>query len=503
MQRTRRLTSLLALSAAIGVGGPAVAPDGAAGSFPNGRAPASALSPVAQGGCVKAPRHVARSWNSLQLKAQQILPANGCASAYRTLAKQVELRRFWCSLGKCGNAAPPGTSNHGSFFLGAIDTNPSTVVPIVNRLGALFGWCKIPQTVRGVSCFSDAAHEPWHIRYTPAIFNGQRNPCVVREGDRDACVRGLKRRLRAHGCKHVHARSAVYGARARACLVRFQTAHKLAADGVPGPATWRQLYRDPPPTRPVTPAPAPHPQPGPIVEPPPAPEPSRPAHGVDVSAHQGSVDWARVPDKYTFAILKTTEGADFIDYTFGTRQDPAPVRLANLRARVAAARAEIERIGCYHYLHPRPGRSGAVEARFYIETARQAGCDWRRGRDIRPVLDVEETHFRDTAGRPDRAATCRYVLQAVRAIHNLTGRRTLLYTFPSAGETWFRCTWIDERHRLWIAHPDQPRPTIPSPWHRFGYAIWQTSFHGRVSGFAGEVDLNVTTTRALAALTRR
>jgi hypothetical protein len=40
-------------------------------------------------------------------------------------------------------------------------------------------------------------------------------------------------------------------------------------------------------------------------------------YGVDVSAHQGSIDWGRVShDGITFAYMKATEGGDFVDERF-------------------------------------------------------------------------------------------------------------------------------------------------------------------------------------------
>lgn len=436
----------------------------------------------------------------MQLRAGHILPANGCASAYRRLGSQGDgpppperfgtqwyFREFWCAQGKCGNAAVPGTSNHGSFLFGAVDTNPSTVVPVINRLGAPFGWCKMPQTVRGVSCFSDASHEPWHVRYTPAIFGGRRNPCVVREGDTDACVRGLKRRLRAHGGKGFKA-GPHYGASLRRAVIRFQANHKLAGDGVPGPATWKQLYRKVPPVKPPRPLPPAPPNPGPIPPVPPKPEPSRPAKCIDVSQHNGSVDWDAV-DKagYDCAWFKSTEGQDFRDRTFSA-------------ARVAECRQQLGKCGPYHFLRPRAGRSGAVEARWYIRTAKAAGVDWRRGHDLRPVLDVEENALATPA------QTCRYVRQAVNWIWEKVHRRTMIYTFPAFGTKWLGClrAYVNKaKVALWIAHVGVPQPVIPMAWLGRGYSVWQHSWKGRVSGVPGDVDLNITTTKAIRALAAR
>src|SRR5437762_13610368 len=40
-------------------------------------------------------------------------------------------------------------------------------------------------------------------------------------------------------------------------------------------------------------------------------------YGIDVSSHEGSVDWGKVAaDGMSFAYIKATEGADFVDPSF-------------------------------------------------------------------------------------------------------------------------------------------------------------------------------------------
>src|SRR5262245_12494312 len=61
-----------------------------------------------------------------------------------------------------------------------------------------------------------------------------------------------------------------------------------------------------------------------------------PVHGIDVSHHQGAIDWAQVKASgQTFAFIKATEGADFRDKRFSE----------NWRQ----ARAEGLVTGAYHY----------------------------------------------------------------------------------------------------------------------------------------------------------
>lgn len=199
------------------------------------------------------------------------------------------------------------------------------------------------------------------------------------------------------------------------------------------------------------------------------PKPAKPAQGIDVSVHNGSVDWPKVKAAgFTFAFCKSTEGEDYRDSTW-TKQ-----RVTDLRA------AKIQ-FGPYHYLRPRAGRSGGTEARWFINNAYAAG--WGKPGDLRAVLDFEETEL-------SPAATIRYLEQAVKEVKRLTGRAPIIYT---GGPFWaengggtnnFGCP-------LWLAaYVVNPAPYIPKAWKRFN--LWQYSSTGKVPGVSTEnVDQNL------------
>ena len=73
-------------------------------------------------------------------------------------------------------------------------------------------------------------------------------------------------------------------------------------------------------------------------------------YGVDVSHHQGSIDWARVAaDDMSFAYVKATEGGDHVDRRF----------LEKL-GRCGGRRSRAGRISLLHPVHARPGPSRAL-----------------------------------------------------------------------------------------------------------------------------------------------
>ena len=202
--------------------------------------------------------------------------------------------------------------------------------------------------------------------------------------------------------------------------------------------------------------------------------------GIDVSEHQRAIDWAKVKqDGCHYAIVKTSEGEDFIDRTDLTAEHPPDSeRIQHLRARCAAVRQHGLTLGVYHYLRPKPGRTGAVEANFAVRIGHEVG--WGKAGDLQLVVDLEETAL-------GRIATHRYLSQFVRRALDLTGHKPLIYVSPGFWERLgnpgnFGC-------KLWVAHYDVERPIIPPPWH--DYALWQHTSRGSTAGTTGHVDLDV------------
>jgi lysozyme len=197
------------------------------------------------------------------------------------------------------------------------------------------------------------------------------------------------------------------------------------------------------------------------------PKPAKPAHGIDVSVHNGSVDWPKVKAAgFTFAYAKCSEGEDYRDPSW-TKQ-----RVTDLRA------AKIQ-FGPYHYLRPRAGRSGGTEARWFVKNAYAAG--WGKTGDLRPVLDFEETSL-------PPAQTIAYLKQAVDEVVRLTGRKPIIYTGSyfwndHGGKTSWGCP-------LWLAAYDVTAPKLPNAWREC--TIWQYTATGPVKGVSSaNVDQNI------------
>jgi hypothetical protein len=161
--------------------------------------------------------------------------------AYREYEAQVKARAYWCAQGKCGNAAVPGTSNHG---LGInVDLMTQQQRWVVDQVGHLFGFSK---------AWSDAPWEWWHITFRPGSYplvDAYRRRGafkVLRRGMNGKRVRTLQTRLRRRGHDLPKPGEKFYGHFGKAtedAVKAFQRNHNLHPDGVVGLKTWRKLAK--------------------------------------------------------------------------------------------------------------------------------------------------------------------------------------------------------------------------------------------------------------------
>ena len=198
------------------------------------------------------------------------------------------------------------------------------------------------------------------------------------------------------------------------------------------------------------------------------------SRGIDVSTHNGSVDFKRVYKAgYRYVVCKTSEGGDWKDPTWK-------------KARVQAVRDSGLKLGVYHYLRPKAGRTGADEAKFFIKQAKVMG--WGKPGDLRPVIDFEETAL-------NNSRTVEYLAQAVREIKALTGKSPIIYT---GGPFWDEHTNSSKDAMgcpLWLAaYVKKPEQYLPAAWKKAGWSIWQFTATGGVDGVpTPNVDQNIST----------
>jgi lysozyme len=181
-------------------------------------------------------------------------------------------------------------------------------------------------------------------------------------------------------------------------------------------------------------------------------------YGVDVSNHQGSIDWARVAgDDISFAYIKATEGADFVDQSFATNW-------------AAAGGAGLDR-GAYHFFTL--CSSGADQAQNFLN----AIPDDYEG--LPPAVDLELAG--NCSARPERSVLEGELTTYLDQVETGTGQRALLYIGDDFEDlyhvrsTFDRQLWV--RHIFFRPHGD--------------WKIWQVGGYAKVDGIRGRVDLDV------------
>ena len=183
-----------------------------------------------------------------------------------------------------------------------------------------------------------------------------------------------------------------------------------------------------------------------------------PVKGIDVSHHQGRIDWRRVAgDDVAFAFIKATEGGDYVDDMFAE----------NFREARAAGLA----VGAYHFFTL--CRPGADQAKNFLAAVPRAE------RSLPPVVDIE---FSGSCQRRPTTGEFETELAAfLGPVEAAFGRETIVYLIGEArnlygGAVPSRPEWVRSLAR---------RPTGK------GWIFWQYHNKGRVDGVDGNVDLNV------------
>ena len=186
-------------------------------------------------------------------------------------------------------------------------------------------------------------------------------------------------------------------------------------------------------------------------------------YGIDVSHHQGVIDWPQVAASTVssecpirFVIIKATEGRSFTD----------PEYLENIRK----AREAGFVCGVYHFYDP--GISPEKQADHFINTV-----NLLKG-DIAPVVDVERS------GR-SWGDLQRELSVFLKKLESHYGVKPIVYASAKFRKRHLNDTFFDS-YPFWVAHYYVVRPVTDKRWQ-----IWQFTDHANVTGISGYTDFNV------------
>lgn len=219
---------------------------------------------------------------------------------------------------------------------------------------------------------------------------------------------------------------------------------------------------------PAVPAPKAEPSP-PQPKPKPKPKRDRLGDAIDVSEHQGVIDWSKVATAVKVVFIKATEGRTFTDGMFG-------------KDRLDAMKRVGLRIGIYHFARP-DNNPAAAEVAHFVDTVEKAGgrfisyADWRDGKPgVLAVLDFEKEPFSEAWARAWAVA-----------FKKRTGVKPMLYGYGSSLNPILGS--IEHFCGIWFAaYVDDWRQYLAAN-HKLVF-FWQDRDDWRCPGVSGNVDHN-------------
>ena len=188
-------------------------------------------------------------------------------------------------------------------------------------------------------------------------------------------------------------------------------------------------------------------------------------HGIDISHHQGKIDWQKLKDKglidgypIRFVMIKATEGASRID--------------ANFRSNFHNAREYGFTRGAYHFYSVHS--PAKAQAEFFIHNVKLENGD------LPPVLDVEHKPGNQTD--EEFKESIQLWLNMVEFHY---GVKPIIYTYYK-----FKTRYLDDdvfdQYPYWIAHYYVEKVDYQGEWK-----FWQHTDAGRLPGIKGDVDFNI------------
>lgn len=198
------------------------------------------------------------------------------------------------------------------------------------------------------------------------------------------------------------------------------------------------------------------------------------AEGVDVSSHQGNVNWSALwTSGVKWAYVKATEGTYYKNPYF-TQQYNGSYNIGMIR-------------GTYHFATPDTA-TGTAQADYFVNN----GGGWSRdGKTLPGVLDIEWNPYGAACYGKSQSAMVTWIRDFLNRYKTRTGRDAVIYTATS---WWTQCTGnysgFGSVNPLWIARYDTTPGTLPAGWSY--QTMWQYTSYGPIVGdhnkFSGALD---------------
>ena len=181
--------------------------------------------------------------------------------------------------------------------------------------------------------------------------------------------------------------------------------------------------------------------------------------GMDVSSHQGNVNWSAAwSNGARWAYVKATEGTGYTNPYFA-QQYNGSYNVGMIR-------------GAYHFALPdRSG--GATQADYFVNH----GGGWSKdGKTLPGALDIEYNPYGSTCYGLSQSSMRSWIAAFVNRYYYRTGRWASIYTTTN---WWVTCTGnyagFGANNPLWIARYSSTVGTLPAGWSTYSFWQWASS----------------------------
>lgn len=185
--------------------------------------------------------------------------------------------------------------------------------------------------------------------------------------------------------------------------------------------------------------------------------------GIDVSVHQGNIDWNKVKDSgIEFAVIRDGYG----------RESPNQVD-KRFHTNIKNAQNSGIHCGVYHYSYAINSADAVKEAQFCLKNIKDYKLEYPVAFDIedKSMIKLGKRVLTDIC-----KAFCGTIEQA--------GYYSIIYTNPNWLKNYLFADELLPSYDLWLAQWGASKPS-------YACGIWQTSETGKVDGISGNVDINI------------
>ena len=191
-------------------------------------------------------------------------------------------------------------------------------------------------------------------------------------------------------------------------------------------------------------------------------KPSTDLIGIDVSHHQGTIDWANVKEwngkKINFVYIKATEGATYLDKTY--------------KRNIKEAKENGLLVGSYHYFRT----TSSVKDQF-ANFIKHVDKDTQ---DLIPMIDVEEkTNWNNKQFHEN-------LTEFLLLVEGYYGKKPMIYSVNS-----FYNINLSNRYKPYHFLIGRYGKNPPNMRDRSNWTIWQFSETGKVKGIPKLVDIDI------------